>query len=257
MGAENPFVRIPVDQTIEETVNKDTQTPGGTKGFSLKPNAVHRHYLTAEYRSSFLRLLRATLGSERSFHHPDLSTPRIKRDERDVCALVEMLEGNWTNLFDVSELISISTGIVAPANVAKDLLEAKDKGVTAYKEFHQDRLGMDAKKDFFEPLKRQKLKTFSNLKVKRTYQTQGRTIIMKADRNLFAKMALIGQTRQLDMKDVLSYRLGPIPWALANPEGTLRKTSKALLAKRLKKNLSPADTIPANSACIIDGMAMV
>ena len=28
--------KIPVDQAKEETVNKDTQTPGGTKGFSLK-----------------------------------------------------------------------------------------------------------------------------------------------------------------------------------------------------------------------------
>ena len=71
---------------------------------------------------------------------------------------------------------------------------------------------------------------------------------MKADRNLFAKMTLIGQTRKLDMKDVLSYRLGPIPWALANPGGTLRKTNKAQLFKRLRKDFS---------ACIIDGMAIV
>ena len=34
IGEKNPFGRIPVDQTIEETVNKDTQTPGGgAKGF--------------------------------------------------------------------------------------------------------------------------------------------------------------------------------------------------------------------------------
>ena len=29
-GDKNPFGRIPVDQTCEETVNKDTQTIGGT-----------------------------------------------------------------------------------------------------------------------------------------------------------------------------------------------------------------------------------
>ena len=28
LGSNNPFGRIPVDQTIEETINKDTQTPG-------------------------------------------------------------------------------------------------------------------------------------------------------------------------------------------------------------------------------------
>ena len=30
IGGDNPFGRIPVDQTCEETVNRDTQTPGGT-----------------------------------------------------------------------------------------------------------------------------------------------------------------------------------------------------------------------------------
>ena len=32
LGSNHPFGRIPVDQTIEETVNMDTQTPGGPSG---------------------------------------------------------------------------------------------------------------------------------------------------------------------------------------------------------------------------------
>ena len=53
LSNDNTFGRLPVDQTLEETVNKDTQTPGGTKGFSLKPGAVQRYYLTAEFRTLF------------------------------------------------------------------------------------------------------------------------------------------------------------------------------------------------------------
>ena len=34
LGTTNTFGRIPIDQTIEETANKDTQTAGGTEGFS-------------------------------------------------------------------------------------------------------------------------------------------------------------------------------------------------------------------------------
>ena len=41
----NTFGKIPMDQAIEETANKDTQTPGRTKGFSLKPGAVSRYYI--------------------------------------------------------------------------------------------------------------------------------------------------------------------------------------------------------------------
>ena len=44
-GEGNPCGRIPVDQSCEETVNKDTETSGGTKGFSLKPSAVGKYYL--------------------------------------------------------------------------------------------------------------------------------------------------------------------------------------------------------------------
>ena len=42
LGAANTFRRIPVDQAIEETANKETQAAGGTKGFSLNPWAVSK-----------------------------------------------------------------------------------------------------------------------------------------------------------------------------------------------------------------------
>ena len=47
-----------MDQAIEETVNKDIETPGGTKGFSLNPEAVTRYYLTSEYQSMYLGKLK-------------------------------------------------------------------------------------------------------------------------------------------------------------------------------------------------------
>ena len=74
IGSRNPFGRIPVDQTIEETVNKDIQTPRGTKGFSLNQGAV--------------RQLRDMVGRSCSqLNHPDLQPPRIRRDEADISIL--------------------------------------------------------------------------------------------------------------------------------------------------------------------------
>ena len=46
-GSQNPFGRIPVDQTTEDIVNPDTQTAGATTGFGLKKAAVERYYLTS------------------------------------------------------------------------------------------------------------------------------------------------------------------------------------------------------------------
>ena len=56
LGEKNTFGRIPMDQTIEETINKDTQTPGGTKGFSTREGAVKKFYMAAEYCSRFVHI---------------------------------------------------------------------------------------------------------------------------------------------------------------------------------------------------------
>ncbi|KAG1664218.1 hypothetical protein GQR58_019897 [Nymphon striatum] len=78
----NPFARIAVDQTTEESVNTDTQTAGGTCGFSLKPGAVSRYYLTAEYRAGALRQLRQEISTQGhgATKHTDLEKTRIKQD---------------------------------------------------------------------------------------------------------------------------------------------------------------------------------
>ena len=69
----NPFGKVPVDQACEETVNKDTQTAGGSKGFSFKAGAESKYYLVAEYRSIFQRLMKDMLDSNKSrFHYSDL-----------------------------------------------------------------------------------------------------------------------------------------------------------------------------------------
>ena len=128
---EHPFTRIAGDQTTEETVNKDTQTTGGTRGFSLNPGAVSRYYLTAEHRAGALRQLRQEISVEGSVitKHTDLEKTRIKRDESDVASMVDLLENNWTNPFgnDPSDLVSISTGTVPSPDVSTDLLEAREK----------------------------------------------------------------------------------------------------------------------------------
>ena len=70
-------------------------------------------------------------------------------------------------------------------------------------------------------------------------------------------MVIIAQSRDLDMKEVLAYPLGPLLWSLAKADGALRKTSKPALAKVLQKNVPSAEVLPQHSACLIDGMALV
>ena len=47
----------------------------------------------------------------------------------------------------------------------------------------------------------------------------GKKIILKADKNLFSITTIVAQSRQLDMKEVFSHPLGPIPWSLSTADG--------------------------------------
>lgn len=96
-NGNNPFGKIPVDHTIEETINKDTQTAGETRGFSLNAGA---YYLTSENRSQYLRQLRNITGTNTTgcFSHHDLQKTRKEKDRVDVNAFVELMKNSWVTL---------------------------------------------------------------------------------------------------------------------------------------------------------------
>lgn len=88
LSGSNPFGRVPVDQATEMTVNKDTQTPGGTSRFSLKSGALMLYYITAEHRRAFLSQMRDMVQVNKGdLHHADLHKPRVHKDEEAVSAV--------------------------------------------------------------------------------------------------------------------------------------------------------------------------
>ena len=244
-------------------MNRDTQTPGGTKGFSLTPGVVSKHYLIAEYRSMFMRQFKEMLhlGTPSTVQHTDLQASRIKRDEDDVKLMMSMLEGSWINPFKSEEqdLVCISTGKLATPEIENDLLQAEAFGEKTYQTFRKDRLQSDPPKvKFHEKMTKLKLKTFCDLSKKvEVHKGTSKEVIIKADRALFSQMIIIAENKKLKMNDVLCHPLGPLPWSLVSADGSLRKTNKASLAKELQKNMTAADMIPQPWAQIIDGMAMV
>ncbi|KAJ8400910.1 hypothetical protein AAFF_G00392640 [Aldrovandia affinis] len=127
----------------------------------------------------------------------------------------------------------------------------------AYEGFKRDQLEDEKPKtQFHNKMTKKRLKMFSDIRKKPSASNPNK-VILQADWKLFAHMVLVAESRHLQMSDVLSHPLGPLPWALANGDGTLRKTNKAVLARELEKQVLPAETIPGPSATIIDGMSLV
>lgn len=240
------FGRIPVDQTTEVTVNKDTKTTGGVTKFSLRTGAVNRFFMTAEYRCGFLSRLRDAVQVKRpSHHHDDMLSSRKVKDERAVSAVESLIE-IWNNPFDDAKpLVSISTATKAPEDVKLDLMEASKNGEEAYRRFKEERLeSSPPTKRFHDAIKLLKLKSFSSINKKRKILADGRTLILKADRSLFGRIIVLGQNRKIEVRELLSYSLGPLPWSLATNEGFPRKNNKASLANVLQANIQLADSLP-------------
>ncbi|CAC5416825.1 unnamed protein product [Mytilus coruscus] len=97
------FSRSPVDQTIEQTLNRDTKTRDGIVVFSLNKGSVKHWLLNAHERASIsskCRYLAGMINPETSAKK-ELGKTRMKRDETDVLKLVQTLQ-SWTNQFETS-----------------------------------------------------------------------------------------------------------------------------------------------------------
>ena len=137
-----------------------------------------------------------------------------------------------------------------------EILAAKENEDQAFDDFLTIILSGDGTMKFFDILPKIKLKSFSILKSKKIVG-KNKEIMLKAGKDLFRMMTIISQSRNLDMKDVLSHPVGPISWSIATSNGTLRKTNKAVLSNDLEKESTPSEEIPENSSCIIDAMSLV
>ena len=136
---------------------------------------------------------------------------------RQMLSLVAMLQSHWLDPFTSvqQDLVCLSTGKVAPPKIQQDLLTAKAVGEKAYQTFHIKRLKSQPPQiKFHDTITKAKLQTFTKLNKKVHVQNKMfKEIILKADRNLFAQMILIAENRKLQMREVPSHPLGPLPWA--------------------------------------------
>ena len=159
---------------------------------------------------------------------------RITRDEKDVKEMTDLLFNSWLNSFsDESQpLASISTSAVPSPDIALDLAKAYLSGEAAYQDFANNRLEPEKPLvKFHDTLKKQKLKTFSSMsKTKTIKKNKGEERVICADQNLFARMVIIAESRQLHKQEVLQHPLGPLPSSLATSNGFRAKLTRRSLA---------------------------
>ena len=103
---------------------------------------------------------------------------------------------------------------------------AKSKGKKAANDFVVSRCSSHPTLDYFDTLKKAKLKSCKNVKAVCKVRNKDLVLPLRMDHDVFARRALLEQLRQIDMKVVFTYHLGPLPWSVADPMDSCEKSDK-------------------------------
>ena len=184
---------------------------------------------------------------------------QIKYHEREVANVVEVIT-NMTNPFEVEgDMVNIASGKVATTSVSNDMISAKDIGERKCKIFMSEQL-LTSEPDLFATLKATKLNTFSTMERKTNVKTsKGQIVELKNDLKFVSRLLAVGKSRNIDMKDVLTYSLRKFPSPIATVDGKLVKTPKSKLMHLLESRVedSAIERVPSENALILDGMALI
>ena len=83
-------------------------------------------------------------------------------------------------------------------------------------------------------------------------------VSLKSYWKLLARLVIIGRAHKIDVKNMMSYCLGPLPLAIASHDGCLVNTkAKLLLYLESALEASPKVETPTGSVWIVDGMAVL
>ena len=259
-----PFSQVSTDMALEQSINADSKSSGGVIGISQSLSALERWFLTIHERASITSALKAMFGLQdgEQASHKEAAPRRVRRDEEDVKKMISCFSsGLMTNPFnlDSDALLNIATGVVLPKDVAQTLVHSTNKGRQQMKTFVEQRINSNAV-GFWEPIPNMKIKTFSSANKKIHVKSSDKLVTVNADRDLFGRLLIVSNTRQISLKDVLSFELSPVPYSLANADGSLRKGTKSVLCSLLEKDVNVVQqltALPNPTVVIIDGMAII
>lgn len=89
-----------------------------------------------------------------------------------------------------------------------------------------------------------------------------KVVTVCADRDIFVRLVIAARSQDIDLRDVLSYELTTVPFSLAHPDGSHRKTNKSELLAELEKRIQvqprlPRETDGKCSVYLFDAMAVI
>ena len=260
-----PFAQVWTDMVLEQTINADSKSKGGIIRISQNPGALDCWFLTSHERVSVTTALKKMFTQEHDHVdiHKEAGAKRVACNEADVqklvsCLTTELMANPFTQ--ESESLVNFATGVVLPNDSADGLIRSTEKGRQQMNTFVEKRLNTN-QVSFWDPIPKLKVKTFESTTRKiQVKAVSDKLVTVGADRELFGRLLIAANVRQINLKQVLCYELSSVPFSLAYQDGSLRKTNKSTLAALIesKVNVCPRlEPFPRYTIHLIDGMALV
>ena len=155
--------------------------------------ATQRWVLNATRRGVYRKLLpeHLSITSSKTYIHKELAPSCIKGDLEAVGKLVDLHEDVFTNPWKEDAVFtSLSTGIEATTEGSDDLLQAKSKGKQAANDFVVSRCSSSPTLDYFDTLKKAKLKSFKDPKTVCKVRNKDLVLPLRTDRDVICASLL-------------------------------------------------------------------
>ncbi len=240
--SQRPFSGVWHDMAIEQSLNKDC---GKHRHLYSKETALNKYYLTSHLKAEVkaaTKLMSGIRGTKST--HKEECLSRMNKDESAIQEIVNTVKERMINPFAVEPgfssenkqpLLNIATSSVLPDDRAKHLCNVRSEGVKEMDKFIQSRLSSQ-ETEFFSPMKRPTLHTFASLNKRVNSQRKQSVQQLNVDRQIFSRLTVIAQSRDIDIKGIMEYELAPVPLSLFNLDGSMRKTAKNMTLTWMEKD---------------------
>lgn len=254
----NSFSRIPIDLTLEQTVNADaakrlTGVTHFTNSISARQQWAKSHGLRSyiishvfEY-SGLKKIQDATSRLEKY---------QIVKDSESVLAFVNKLKNNLNPFdnekLDKDQLYNIKSGRTAPDSVAEFLQNVEKKGQELREKFIIECSQDDRR--FESTIKQNKIMNFTSCNAKKKIIVNNKVQEVRMQHDLFGRMLGISMENSTDLENIFTFPITPMPPSLCHSDGTICDTKKAVMMKILRCD----SHLPAHiDVVIVDGFFLI
>ena len=240
------------DQFIETTFMKVGKSTCGIIGVTLKPKVVQTwalsRHICGQIESDLLSMEEGDVDAVQMFHKEE-SKARIQSDAKDRLDLRVKLETciHPLNADEHPEdsIVNIVSGKIAPIKInVDDVVAIGEKMLKGFEE--------SLPKEFYQAIPK-KVTTFAaacrSLKI-------GDSNVYDLNAVYSRVIALLSSDREMDIRDLFSHELSPVPTSMFTANGMRICKAKANLKRKLQKEVSQCD-VGVVSHTVIDGSALL